>query len=99
MGGVFDGETKTWRSLPEGAREPRWEGEIVPVAGGFNENSGTYSQPVGQILDVSSGRWLTMRHPTVADEDKAVQTQSLVTNAGRDAVAFEGGAVWLWRAP
>ena len=97
-GGVLDGDTETWHPLPDGTPTAD-DLSIVPVAGGFSATSAAYAQPVGLVLDVEHDRWLSMAHPTRDDETEAVQHQTLVIAAGRDAIAFADGDLWWWRAP
>jgi hypothetical protein len=89
-GGVFDVEHETWRALPDG---PDAEVGGSRGSGAFGSTSAVYWAIEGDVLDVNGEDWIDLVAPDGLDE----QATPAVVAAGRDAVAYVGGEVWIWR--
>lgn len=87
-GGVFDISAATWQPLPDGPADELYG------AGAFGETTAGYYAIEGSVLDLRSGEWVTM----TAFVDQPIDVPMIVT-AGRDAITYVAGNLWIWRAP
>lgn len=78
----------SWQPLPDGPADELYG------AGAFGDTTARYDEIEGSVLDLRAGEWVTMK--TFVDRPIDVP---MIATAGRDAITYVAGDLWIWRAP